>query len=603
MLRYTGVLAFYLLFVHSALAAPAKNVLVLHEGSSLLPYQALMASEIRKDLRSTKFDIQIYEEYLDSWRLSRDSARSANALEAKYANVKFDAVVADGDGALWLLLDRTPAFLRGTPVVFLSVPDSSLPKTLPANVTGVTTHVDYGETVRLAASLQPGLEHLYYIDSDPASIDTKPAALRAEFAPFRKQLDVVIWEGLDLDDLLRRVETLPPHSAVLFDGYVKDPAGNNYIPAEVCAQIARRANAPVYTVYQTMVGRGPVGGVAVDFEAIARQGAQIVLGLLAGAPVSQYPVERSKTNVMIDWRKLEQFGLSASNLPPSAIILYRPPTLWERYRWYLIAGGLVILLQTILIIELALAGKLRKKSERSARELASRLINAQEEERRRLAGELHDDVSQRLALVAIRLDTMRRSPPASRNDLVCELSVLYDETDLISSDIHQFSHELHPTILERLGLASALRRYCAEFSVHRKIAVHMSTSGEEPLLNHDTALAFFRIGQECLMNAAKHSSAAGCKVSLTYGHDRISLAAEDNGSGFDAKSAEAQTGLGIQSMRERLRSIGGTLQIRSSMLTGTTVFAEAPLRPPAMLYPPKIMRKETSDTRSPASAV
>jgi signal transduction histidine kinase len=268
-----------------------------------------------------------------------------------------------------------------------------------------------------------------------------------------------------------------------------------------------------------------------------------------------------------------------------------------------IAAGVVILLQTILIIELGLAGKLRKRSERSARELARRLINAQEEERRRLARELHDDVSQRLALIAVHLDTMRISPPASHNDLIRELSVLYDETDLISSDIHQFSHELHPAILERLGLASALRRYCAEFSAHRKIAVHMSTTGEEARLDPETALAFFRTGQECLTNAAKHGGATGCKVLLTYADNRITLTVGDNGSGFDPKSPQAQTGLGIQSMRERLRSIDGTLRIQSSVLRGTTVFAEARLA--LVVIPPahEIMHEETADTPLPASAI
>ena len=92
-----------------------------------------------------------------------------------------------------------------------------------------------------------------------------------------------------------------------------------------------------------------------------------------------------------------------------------------------------------------------------------------------------------------------------------------------------------PQSSSELGLASALRRYCAE-SAHRKI-VSTATTGEEPRLDDATALAFFRIGQECLMNAAKHSGAANCKVSLTYAHNRITLAVEDHGSGFDLKSA------------------------------------------------------------------
>jgi signal transduction histidine kinase len=399
------------------------------------------------------------------------------------------------------------------------------------------------------------------------------------------------------------VKSLPPHSAILFDSYLKDPAGKAYVPTDVADLIAKTANAPVYALFDTTVGGGALGGVVIGFDAIGKQAAEIVLGLLSGAPVWRYPVEHSHNQIMIDWSAFQRFGLSESLVPSSAVILNRPPTAWEKYREYLIAAGVVILLQTILIIELGLAGKLRKRSERTARELARRLINAQEEERRRLAGELHDDVSQRLALIAVHLDMMRNSPPSSRDDLVRELSVLYDETDLISSDIHQFSHELHPTILERLGLASALRRYCAEFSAHRKIAVQMSTTGEEPLLNQATALAFFRIGQECLMNAAKHSGAADCKVSLTYARDRITLTVEDNGGGFDATSTQAETGLGIQSMRERLRSIDGTLRIRSSPLHGTKVIAEARFGPVAVREAPEIMEEKISDTQSATTAL
>lgn len=237
----------------------------------------------------------------------------------------------------------------------------------------------------------------------------------------------------------------------------------------------------------------------------------------------------------------------------------------------------MILFQLILILKLAIEGKKRKESEKSARELAGRLIHAQEEERRRIAGELHDDVSQRLALVCLQIDTMRESPPDSQEALVQELTVLYDETDLISSDIHQFSHELHPSILEKLGLISALRRYCSEFSLHRKITVNIQASGEEPDGNHETALALFRVGQECLMNVAKHSGAVFCDVRLNYRSNRVTLDIEEEGNGFDLAGLKEKSGLGIESMRERLRSVGGTLRIESKPHRGTKVHAEAPI--------------------------
>lgn len=601
MWRYITSLAL-LLFAPVAIGATRKNVLILHEGSRLLPYQFLLSSQLQKGLGRTGFDVQIFDEYLDTWRLNNDPSYAIDALGAKYAGLKFDVVVVDGNTPFQVMLNRPPAFLRGTPVVFLTVPDYDLPSRLPPNMTGVTTHKEYSTTVRLATGLQPGLQHLVYIEGGLPPNALRETAVRDELEPFRRQLDIVELKDLPVDDLLKRVQSLPPHSAILFDTYLQDRSGKPYVPAEVSDLIAKSANAPEYVLFQTAMGSGATGGVLIGFESVGEQGAKIVRGILSGARVSQYPIEHSQNDIMVDWREFQRFGLAEGNLPPSAIMLFRPPTLWEKYRGYIIAAGIVILLQTILIIELALAGKMRKRSERSARELASRLINAQEVERRRIAGELHDDVSQRLALVAIHLDTLRRSPSVPRTELVRELTALYDETDQISSDIHQFSHELHPSVLDRLGLATALRRYCTEFSEHRKITVHMSTTGEEPRLSPEVALAFFRIGQECLMNAMKHSGATKCNVLLTYARNRLTLVVEDAGRGFKPARAQAKAGLGIQSMRERLRSIGGSLRIKSSLRHGTRVIAEAPLATEAPLPAPEMAFKAKHRSRSAASA-
>jgi signal transduction histidine kinase len=242
-------------------------------------------------------------------------------------------------------------------------------------------------------------------------------------------------------------------------------------------------------------------------------------------------------------------------------------------------GALVFLLQMALIFKLLVEEKKRKRSEKATRELAGRLIRAQEEERRRIARELHDDLSQRLSLLCLKLDTLRASPPESSEILTQELTVLYDETDVLSSDVHQFSHKLHPAILEKLGLIAALRRYCSEFSAHRKIAVDMQVSGEEPFLQDETALALFRVGQECLMNVAKHSGAVSCELRVDYTRDRVILEVRDKGSGFEPQNLRGKVGLGLESMRERLRSLGGTLLVESARSRGTRVRAEAPILP------------------------
>jgi signal transduction histidine kinase len=588
--RFISSIAFLFLLVSPALAATPKNVLTLHEGNRLLPYQILMAHQLEAELGANKdFTIEMFEEYLDSWRLDQNMSRSAAALQAKYANKKFDVVIADGAAALQLLLESPPQFLRGTPVVFLSEPDYRVPPHLPANVTGVVTHIDYAGTVRLAQALQPELEHIYYIDSGPHQDGAKLRRVQQELQPVSGQLDIVYWQNQDLNTLLTKVSALPAHSAILFDTYFMDPQGHTYIPAQVGSQITARANAPTYTLYQTGIGVGPVGGVVVNFDAIGRLGARMALAILHGVNVSHLPIKQSPNQTAIDWRQFERFQLPQSQLSPTVAVFYRQPGLWAKYHWYFLAGGVVILFQAILIGKLGLEAKRRRASERSTGELASRLMHAQEEERRRIAGELHDDVSQRLALVCLQLDTMRGSPPESREALVQELSVLYDETDLISSDIHQFSHDLHPAILERLGLLPALRSFCSEFSCHRKIAVNMKVSGEEPALEQDTALALFRTAQECLTNIAKHSGALACDVTLTFTRSGVLLEIADEGAGFEPLELKDATGLGIESMRERLRSVGGSLNIESALLKGTRIRAQVHIKPPTQQSTPTFL--------------
>jgi len=280
---------------------------------------------------------------------------------------------------------------------------------------------------------------------------------------------------------------------------------------------------------------------------------------------------RSKTEIAV--RTAHRHNLLKKRLLSSALLFYRQSTTPKR--WYLGTGSVLFFVQLVFFFKLASNKKNGASAEYTGQMLSGRLIRAQEEERRRIARELHDDVSQRLSLICFQLDIMRRSPPNSETRLVEELSELYDETSLLSSDIHDFSRELHPAALEKFGLSTTLRRHCSEFSKRRRISVSLQIKGDEPPMHMDTSLALFRVGQECMTNIAKHSRATSCDVALHYTPDRVTLAIEDRGSGFDLKKRKA--GLGIESMRERLRFVGGTLHIDTEPFFGTKVYVEAPI--------------------------
>jgi signal transduction histidine kinase len=219
----------------------------------------------------------------------------------------------------------------------------------------------------------------------------------------------------------------------------------------------------------------------------------------------------------------------------------------------------------------------RMLAEEALSSLGRRLIEAQEQERSRIAGELHDDVGQRMVLLQIGLDEFMQNmdgvKPSAR-ELLQNISELASE---VSSDLHNVSHQLHPSRLDLIGLVATVADYCRELSRQHHLQVefvHHDVPAETP---KDVALCLFRIVQEALRNVVKHSGAAVAKVELSGDGHQIHLGISDQGKGFEAGSAVGQTGLGLISMRERLRLVGGHLSVESKPSRGTRIRVWAPL--------------------------
>ena len=218
----------------------------------------------------------------------------------------------------------------------------------------------------------------------------------------------------------------------------------------------------------------------------------------------------------------------------------------------------------------------RRRAEDEARDLNGRLITAHEDERARLARALHDDFTQRLALLAIDVgrkekglgDTIARQAMHSvRHDLV-----------QLSEDVHALSYALHPAILEDLGLIEALKAECARFSAVEGIPTSFRASGNLDEPAQALSLCFYRIAQEALRNAARHSGASSVEVELRAIGSKVELAVEDNGVGFDPTRKQARPSLGLAGMRQRLLLVDGELRIDSAPGNGTIIMARAPAK-------------------------
>jgi signal transduction histidine kinase len=221
--------------------------------------------------------------------------------------------------------------------------------------------------------------------------------------------------------------------------------------------------------------------------------------------------------------------------------------------------------------------RMLRKNESDLRKLAGRLIYAQEEERSRLARELHDDLSQRLAAFAIDVGQLEKQLMDQPVPVREELREMQNGIVRISQDVHSLSRQLHPSILDDLGLIKAAESECASFSKREGIEVVFNHENIPRIIPKDVSLSLYRMIQEGLRNISKHACAEHISVSIKGSDHDVSLSVQDDGIGFDWAEVKENTGLGFSSMRERARLIHGELDIQSQPEKGTVITLRVPL--------------------------
>jgi PAS domain S-box-containing protein len=219
----------------------------------------------------------------------------------------------------------------------------------------------------------------------------------------------------------------------------------------------------------------------------------------------------------------------------------------------------------------------RKLAEATLADVRRRLTEAQEQERNRIARELHDDIGQRLALLAIELEQLHQDPP-DLPEVRRRMGELQKQASELATDIQTLSHELHSTKLEYLGPVAAMRGLCQELGEQAKVKIDFKSQDLPSPLPPDISLCLFRVLQEALHNSVKHSGARHVEVGLWGTPDEIHLAVSDPGVGFDSEAAKESRGLGLVSMEERLKLLKGTISIESQPKRGTTIHASVPHR-------------------------
>jgi len=218
----------------------------------------------------------------------------------------------------------------------------------------------------------------------------------------------------------------------------------------------------------------------------------------------------------------------------------------------------------------------RKLAAEALAGVSRKLIDAQEKARARIARELHDDINQRLALLAIELQQLAQSPPPTVDEVGAYIYRLSTQVFEIGNDVQAISHSLHSSKLEYLGIVAAAKSLCKEFSEQQGVVVDFRHEGIPRIVSSDISLCMFRVLQEALHNAVKHSGAQHFEVEMHGEANEITLTVSDSGVGFDTETGGDSPGLGLISMRERVSLVDGTISITSKPAHGTVISVRVP---------------------------
>ena len=238
--------------------------------------------------------------------------------------------------------------------------------------------------------------------------------------------------------------------------------------------------------------------------------------------------------------------------------------------------AIIAFLTTSVIIG-RLVSKLRKMAENALLNVSHRVIEAEEQERQRLAKDLHEDIGQRLSLLANQIDQLKTDFPTRAIEVRGRMDAVHKQTLEILSDVKVLAHELYSPRLEYLGLVAVIRSFCAEIGERERVKIGFKSDGLPSLVPPDISLCLFRVLQEALHNAVKHSGVRQFDVQLQRTSDEIHLTVSDYGAGFNLEAARKGHGLGLNRMQERLKLVKGSLSIDSQPRRGTSIDSRVPL--------------------------
>jgi signal transduction histidine kinase len=560
-------------------ANPRRMLLIHSFGRDVAP-QAAIASAFRSALARGQTDtLAVYEVALDAVRTvsTEDDAAFVDLLRRRFSASAPDIVVTFGAPAARFLARNRDRLFPGTPAVMTGIEERILRGIdLHKGDAAVVARLDLSGRIENILRLLPDTRTIAVVVGGAALESFWLGEMRREVKPFEGRVSFVWLNDLTFEQMRARVASLPPRTAVLFTFLAVDKAGVPFEGEAALTGLHEVSAAPIFGLFENELGKGVVGG---PYESQRKWGELTAAAAhrILSTPATAGPqvVTIGPEPPVYDWRELRRWRIDEARLPAQSEVRFRPPSVWDEHRSLIVAAMAIFATQAALVLGLLWQRARRRRAEEEAQGLSGRLIDAHEDERRWLARELHDDIAQRLARMAIEAGSV----PEKHASHSGEATLRSIRTGLVklSADVHDLSYHLHPSVLEELGLLDALKAECDRVARCEALHVDIQADVLPHHLPRSIALCVYRVAQEALRNVVRHANASAVQLSLVVAQQGIRLTVSDNGAGFDLDSRTPRSSLGHASMRERMRLVRGRLEIESSSGGGTTVVAWVPM--------------------------
>lgn len=390
--------------------SPAKNILFLFAFEHNVPSYHMVEAGVKQVLEGdSTIRLVFFYEHMDLARFPQEAYRKSllSQYRLKYAGKHIDLIIALNSPAVDFLIQHGEQIFPGTPVIFSLMTKGQVEnRKLRPNFTGVADTPDFTGTLDLALRLLPQTQQVFVVSGSDDADKGFVNQVRKAYKPYQRRLKFKYLSGLPMDDLLRKVASLPKHSIIIYSSIYKDGAGRAFVPIIALRLLSPVANAPIFGAWNPFLGNGVVGGSVADLEQDGRDVGKLALDILRGSPDQTTPGFRhGKNTIIIDWRQLKRWGLDADRLPTGSVVKYRETTFWNLYRWETAGVVSFVLLESLLIGVLLAQRNRRLRAEDGLRlaneklefrihertaelQKANQLLQVEMDERRRTEDEL-----------------------------------------------------------------------------------------------------------------------------------------------------------------------------------------------------------------------